>query len=318
MTSSDRPSQNRTLYAHWIPNVTGVTVTFHANGGALIGNRSKQVFKGQPYGELPTATLDGYHFDGWFTASYGGTEVTPDTIVNQTASYTLHAHWTPNDRVNPPPGSFKCGDSVTGTLENGVLTLSGTGAMYDYTNGTEPPWASAQENIRSIRIESGITSIGASAFERCSNLVSIEFPNQLNSIGMSAFERCNGLTSIIISGNVNSIGMSAFEECNSLTSVTISGNVNSIGMSAFESCSNWSSVTISGSVNSIGMSAFEDCSNLSNLTISTRVNSIGMSAFEDCSKLTDVYFSGTSAQWQRISIGMDAFPDSITIQYGNE
>ena len=51
---------------------------------------------GSTYGELPTPTLDGYTFAGWFTQSDGGTQVTKDTVVTTAKDHKLYAHWTQN------------------------------------------------------------------------------------------------------------------------------------------------------------------------------------------------------------------------------
>ena len=67
-------------------------VNFYANGGTATPTY-KNVTYGQPYGELATATRDGYTFKGWFTKSDGGDEVTPDTVVAITSGQSLYAHW---------------------------------------------------------------------------------------------------------------------------------------------------------------------------------------------------------------------------------
>ena len=67
-------------------------VNFYGNGGTATPT-SKTVTYGEPYGELATATRDGYTFKGWFTKSTDGDEVTPDTIVAITSSQSLYAHW---------------------------------------------------------------------------------------------------------------------------------------------------------------------------------------------------------------------------------
>ena len=83
---------SHTLYAHWTR--ISYEVKFDANGG--IGTcKPINVFHGDTYGELPTPTLEGYTFAGWYTAEKDGTLVTEDTVV--TASHTLYAHWTANE-----------------------------------------------------------------------------------------------------------------------------------------------------------------------------------------------------------------------------
>lgn len=63
----------------------------HAVEGVTPDN--KQVWVGKTYGELPTPTLYGYKFLGWYTDPVGGYQVTADTICNVTITHTLYAHW---------------------------------------------------------------------------------------------------------------------------------------------------------------------------------------------------------------------------------
>ncbi len=72
-----------------------VEVTLDANGGT-VDQTGLTAFYGQPYGTLPVPTRDYYRFDGWFTAADGGTQVTTDTLVTDTAAQKLYAHWTLN------------------------------------------------------------------------------------------------------------------------------------------------------------------------------------------------------------------------------
>ena len=102
---------------------------------------------------------------------------------------------------------------------------------------------------------------------------------------------------------VTSIGSYAFYYCTSLTSVTIGNSVTSIGSDAFYNCTSLTSVTIGNSVTSIGSDAFYNCTSLKSVTIPDSVTGIGDGAFYNCANLTDVYYIGTQAQWEAISIG---------------
>lgn len=66
-------------------------VTFDANGGSLSPN-TKSLTKGSKMGEMPTPTLKGYRFDGWYTSKEGGVEITRELIVAK--NMTLYAKWT--------------------------------------------------------------------------------------------------------------------------------------------------------------------------------------------------------------------------------
>ncbi len=78
-----------------------------------------------------------------------------------------------------------------------------------------------------------VTSLGASAFNGCGELVGVVIPNSLTNIGSSAFKDCSGLANVSIPDGVTRIGGSAFSGCSGLTSVTIPTSVTTTGSSAF-------------------------------------------------------------------------------------
>ena len=178
------------------------------------------------------------------------------------------------------------GSNLTWTLDSeGLLTISGTGAMKDYDNNSAL-WQ--HRAIEKAVIDNGVTSIGDHAFYYSNYLTSVTIPNSVTSIGESAFERCSSLTSVTIPSSVTSIGNGAFEYCSSLTSVTIPSSVTSIGNGAFMYCSSLTSVTIPNSVTSIGRCAFDGCESLASVIIPNSVTSIGEYAFDSCRSLTSV------------------------------
>ena len=168
-------------------------------------------------------------------------------------------------------GPWKCGaigdsTNVTATLENGTLTISGTGAMLNYIATNSAPWYSSRNSITGVTIEEGVTSIGNNAFPSNTVLTSVTIPSGVTSIGNTAFYGCTGLTSVTIPSSVASIGTSAFNGCTGLTSVTIPDGVTSIGQQAFQGCTGLTSVTIPSSVTSIGNNAFSNCRSLTSVT----------------------------------------------------
>ena len=169
--------------------------------------------------------------------------------------------------------SGKCGTNVNWSLDywTGVLEISGTGKMADYSAQNQAPWYSYRSWIETIVISSGVTSIGASAFEWCQSLTNVMIPN-----------------------SVTTIGWGAFTACKSLTNVTIPDGVTTIWVDAFLSCWNLRSVTIPDSV-----------------------KTIGAGAFDGCNALTYVYYTGSSTQLQKISIGSDNTPLFNAIFYVN-
>ncbi|MCI7430373.1 MAG: leucine-rich repeat domain-containing protein [Bacteroidales bacterium] len=171
-----------------------------------------------------------------------------------------------------------------------------------------------------------VTSIGESAFYKCSGLTSVTIPNSVTSIGELAFYKCSGLTSVNIGNSVTSIGRSAFANCSVLTSVTIPNSVTSIGVSAFSECIGLTSVIIPNSVTSIGAWAFDGTAWLANqsdgviyinqllytykgempantsISVLDGTTQICGGAFYDCSGLTSVTIPNSVT-----SIGMYAF-----------
>ena len=120
--------------------------------------------------------------------------------------------------------SGSCGENVTWTLTaDGTLTISGTGAMTDYTYDSRSPWYSCRTYIKRVVMQQGVTSIGVAAFWDCSGLTSVTIPDGVTSIGGSAFRGCSGLTSVTIPEGVTSIGDYAFDNCSSLTDIYYGG-----------------------------------------------------------------------------------------------
>ena len=200
-------------------------------------------------------------------------------------------------------GKGACGEDVNWVMTaDGMLTISGTGAMTDCDSFGDPaPWKICRQYIKSAVIGSGVTSIGKYAFYCCEALTSVTIPDTVTVIGDDAFRGCSRLSGMTIPDTVTGIGSYAFYNCSSLPSVTIPDGVTTISESAFEGCSRLSSVTIPDSVTSIGKSAFRDCCKLTGLTIPDNVTSIGDHAFNGCNGLTSVTLP-TSVT--RISAGM--------------
>ena len=206
----------------------------------------------------------------------------------------------------------KLGDSgLTWTLESGKLTISGTGAIPDYTydegnDKYDSPFF-GDSDITEIVINDGVTKIGEGTFYACENLTSITIPDSVTSIGDYAFA-VTGLTSITIPASVTSIGEYVFSQCSNLKTVTFAENskVTSIGDSAFNACEGLTNIEIPASVESIGEDVFFQCSNLKTVTFAenSKVTSIGDSAFDSCTGLTSITIPDSVT-----SIGEFAFQD---------
>ncbi len=193
----------------------------------------------------------------------------------------------------------KCGENVYWVLyENGKLVISGKGEMEDYVGTSNVPWYSNKGTIVSVVIESGVTSIGGSAFSFCYNLSSIKLPSSVASIGQGAFSECSSLINMELSSGVLSIGEYAFSGCRSLSSIELPSSVNDIKPGAFSFCSNLTSINVD--VGNPVYDSREDCNAIietensrivlgcKNTVIPYGVTSIGDMAFSGCENLSGV------------------------------
>ena len=168
------------------------------------------------------------------------------TLYAASIAYAYASYWKKftNIEYNDTTFTYYCGDNLTFTLdfENGTLTISGSGDMYDYSSSSDVPWHQFYSYITSVTLPEGLTSICNYAFRYCSSLTSITIPDGVTSIGNYAFYECTSLTSINIPDGVTSIGDYAFYYCSSLKKILIPENVTSIGNYAFYGCSKLTTV----------------------------------------------------------------------------
>lgn len=121
-------------------------------------------------------------------------------------------------------GDNTCGENVTWTLEDGTLTISGTGRMTNFTSDSPAPWADQADQITNVEVEGTVTSIGAVAFKGCTNLTTVTLADGVEYIETAAFNGCTSLSDITIPESVGYIKTGAFKDCNALTSVTVRSN----------------------------------------------------------------------------------------------
>lgn len=128
-------------------------------------------------------------------------------------------------QVVPDYPNGTIGDNLTWKLENGTLTISGSGAMTDFSY-KDAPWYEYRNEIKAITVEEGVTSIGKDAFSRCSYAESAALPESLTKISSDSFYWCDSLKSITIPSGVESISSDAFDVCQALEEITVSPNNN--------------------------------------------------------------------------------------------
>ena len=204
--------------------------------------------------------------------------------------------------------SGKCGENLTWSVDaEGTLTISGTGAMWDYTSVSEDgnwrttaPWY-ALSPVKLV-LNEGISYIGCEAFRGCGFAGSLTIPKSVTRLGREAFRDCQNLTNVVIPASLTSIKYGAFAGCTGLTSVTIPEGVTAIEPFAFRNCSSLTGVVIPEGVTCIPDFTFDGCASLTSITIPESVTSVSYGAFNGCSSLKDVYYLGTQAQWEKMAV----------------
>ena len=226
-----------------------------------------------------------------------------------------------------------CGASLEWMIDkNGVLTIFGTGAMYDYSrshNGTEyvgnAPWMEYSDSITSLIIEEGATKIGDYAFYRCDFIGgSLVIPNSVTSIGNMAFYDCSGFTgNLTIGENVATIEEYAFSGCSGFTGkLVLPDNLGEIGEYAFKDCSGFTGdLVIPERVKRIEFCVFENCSGFNGkLVLPKTLTDIGSYSFKNCSGLKGKLLipDSVTAIGNNAFAGCSGFTGDIVLPYGLE
>lgn len=198
--------------------------------------------------------------------------------------------------------SGSCGENLTWTLdENGVLTVSGTGEMWDFMSTSDVPWDDYKHrDIKYIAIEDGVTSIGVQAFWACKGLISVDVSDSVVTIGRAAFNNCTNLQNIKMGSGVSEIGVSPFGGCNRLENINVSennmhycsinGNLftkDKTTLIRYAEGKKEIDYLIPDGVTTIGDAAFSG-SRLDNVEIPNSVVTIGVEIFEQCYSLKNI------------------------------
>ena len=186
----------------------------------------------------------------------------------------------------------------------GNLTVKGTGEM------TDAPWQDFADQIKTVTISDGITSICDNAFMGCTSLTEIAIPDSVTAIGRAAFVDCtslkeiklpaglttigensfvnSGLESIALPNSLTVIERNLFTDCHGLNTVTLPDSLTEIGGRAFQNCTAIAEIIIPDTVKLIDYEAFDGCQSLSKANLGSGVERIGDSAFRYCNSLNEI------------------------------
>lgn len=231
-------------------------------------------------------------------------------------------------------------------IKNIYSTASGSmistqGDFVIYSNGTIKEALRYIGSSTSATIPSGVTAIGAFAFNGVNSLNTLTIPTSVTSVGEGAFYNSNIQTvtvptslivylptetiKIMIVNGGTSIGANAFSPFKLLEEIVIPNSITSIADNAFNSCkikkatiptvlanklpkSDLEEVTMTGNGN-LAASTFEGCGVLDTITISRNITTIGNNAFKGCISLTSVNLPNSIT-----SIGNNAFENCAGLQ----
>lgn len=207
--------------------------------------------------------------------------------------------------------SGTCGASAYYDYDPGTntLTISGSGSMS--VNTWNWPWESVSDEITSVIIEDGITSIGNDAFCDFDGLEEITIPASVQKIGMMVFESCDRLEHINFAAGsqLTTIEDRAFESCHALTTINIPSSVTNIGGGILCDCENLTSITVAAgnayyktdaygalyTIDGTKLLAYPLGRNAAVYTIPRTVTTIDRLVFYDCQTIEEVVFEDGSA-----------------------
>ena len=235
--------------------------------------------------------------------------IIPNSVTNigeEAFSYCnkLESITIPNSVTSIGSGAFNNCTCEILWNDNPSITSIGEAAFRNYKGAT-------------VTIPNSVTSIGYNAFSSCSNLTKIEIPNSVTTIGGSAFAGCTALVSISIPfvgdkahtssdryqyplGHI--FGTSDYTGTTSTSQTYYGSSTSSTTSTTFYIPTTLKQVIITGS-GYIQYGAFYNCSNITSVAIPVSITNISNYAFYNCTSLSKVYYEGTSAQWDSITIG---------------
>ena len=153
-------------------------------------------------------------------------------------------------------------------IPNYCCYSGGSNGCYNLTNVVFPTEAASftigdyafrHTPITSLVIPSGVTQIGAHAFEACDQMTDVEMEALKNTCHFDnyVFANCSALKHVTLSEKVENIGDYQFNQCGLLESIRIPSTCETIGSYSFYECFSIHQMTIPEGVKLIKINAFE-------------------------------------------------------------
>lgn len=202
--------------------------------------------------------------------------------------------------------AFFCAKNLTSvTMENGVKLLE-TQCFYGC------------ERLDHVVIPDSVTGIEAMAFYGCLSLENLTIPTSVREIGYEAFTKTPWFDKKAAKNPLVTVNRVLLDGKGCTGKVVIPDFVACVGGYAFFSNIKITEVVLPKNLTRIAVGAFYDAAALTKITIPATVKAIDKRAFGACTSLTDLFFAGTREQWEAISMGDEAVPDTITVHTADE
>ncbi len=309
-------ANNTTIYAFWksaltytlIKNDTEYSVKKAADINLVTTLSIPSVYDGKPVSEIYTEAFKG--------CTSLITVTIPDSITSIGANAFLSCTNLISINVNENNAVYSSHEGVlysTVEVDNKIDVIlvcypMGKSGNYTVKSGVTKIGANAFDsntNLNGITISKTVKDVGNYAFRNCTALITVTFENggtQELAIGTSAFEGCSNLSIITFPDNLKDIGNSAFKDCKKLVTVTLPDSVKTILDNAFKGCSELRSINLPDSITSIATYIFQGCTVLGEIVIPKGITSVPNNAFQNCKGLASVTLPDSI-----ISIGNYAF-----------
>lgn len=259
----------------------------------------------------PTCSNDGYTLYVCTTCGYKAAGLIIPALQNGGHNYV--------ECICTECGDFLIDEAVdTLSLQYEKITDESGNEAYSVTGVTEE---NGYIKIPSTYNGLPVIKIANKAFWNVLKLKHIIIPESVVSIGDAAFEYCLDLVSVTISSSALSLGRDVFWDCRNLKDISFAG-ISELNDCVFLGCGSIENIVLTDKITEIDMEAFADCYGLKSITIPTSVTTIDVKAFNNCYNLTDIFYNGTTEQWQDISkfvgtniYGKDVSWDAYTKEY---
>jgi len=238
-------------------------------------------------------SIDGYPVTGIDVSAFQGcnllTEVILPASLQTIASYAF----------------YRC-DSLSSVVIPDAVTFLGSNAFQDCVSLTD------------VTVGDGVSAISYNTFSGCTALENVSLGYGVELIGDGAFAGDLSLKRIDLPSSLAAIGAYAFRGCTGLMNVTIPDSVTAIESHAFTGCTDLISINFGQGVTAFSDYVLANCYNLKMISIGKSLEHISSYALNSCYSLQDVFYAGSQAKWNQITVDDgNSYLNYATIHYNH-